>query len=431
MRDGEVKVSYKPQQVELIPQSFDGKVGELLKKVDEKGIVDEVVKKLALGNVLDNDIKNISGGELQRVAIAATVMKKANVYLFDEPTSFLDIKQRIRVSKFIRELADEETAVLVIEHDLIILDYMTDLVHLMYGKQAAYGIVSLPKATRSGINVYLSGFLRDENVRFRDHAIKFEKSLHSKGKEIKEISSWQNVDKKLGHFSLFAEEGIIYKNKVIGILGENGIGKTTFVKILAGEHEPDNGEVSENVKVSYKPQYLDSSSDDLVMNVLQVAVKNYDVQLIRPLGIKPLLLKKINELSGGELQRVAIASCLSKDAGLYLMDEPSAYLDVEQRLVVSKVIRDLVEHKGSSALIVDHDVLFIDYLSHDLIVFEGEPAITGHVHGPFSMVEGMNKFLAGLDLTFRRDPDSNRPRANKPSSQMDQKQKKENKLYYS
>ena len=171
---GEIKISYKPQAVDLIPKQTKGKVIDLLKKVDEKDDLDRIVDLFDLKNILDNDIDKISGGELQRVAIAATVLKKANLYIFDEPTSFLDIKQRIKISKFLNELADEDTAVLVIEHDLIILDYMTDLVHLMYGKEGCFGVTSMPKTTRVGINVFLSGFLKEENIRFRDYEIKFE-----------------------------------------------------------------------------------------------------------------------------------------------------------------------------------------------------------------------------------------------------------------
>jgi ATP-binding cassette subfamily E protein 1 len=300
----------------------------------------------------------------------------------------------------------------------------------MYGKAGAFGIVSQPKTSRVGINVYLSGYLKDENVRFRDHEIKFEKHTTNKNEPLQELSSWQNIKKNLDKFELFASNGTINKHRVVGILGENGIGKTSFVKILAGVISPDEGNCAGDVTVSYKPQYLDNTSDELVMNVLRDAIKDFEVEIIRPLDIKPLFLKKVNELSGGELQRVAIALCLSKNAGLYLMDEPSAYLDAEQRLIVSKVIRDMVEQKGSSAMIVDHDLLFIDYLSDDLIVFDGKPAINGVVNGPFKMEQGMNHFLSGLDLTFRRDPESNRPRANKKGSQMDEKQKKEKKLYY-
>ena len=430
IKQGEIKISYKPQQVDLIPKSQRGKVKDLLKKVDEKNQLNEIAKELQIENILDNDIKKISGGELQRVAIAASVLKKANLYVFDEPTSYLDIKQRIRVAKFIKKLADEGTAVLVVEHDLIILDYMTDLVHIMYGKQGVFGVVSQPKATRQAINVYLSGYLKEENVRFRDHVIKFEARPPIKKIAANVLTSWENIKKKLGKFNLKSEKGLIYRNDVVGILGENGIGKTSFVKILANVIEADKGKIIQKITVSYKPQYLESDSDELVINILQEAVQKYTNQIINPLNIKPLLDKKLNELSGGELQRVSIALCLSKKADLYLLDEPSAYLDVEQRLIVSKIIRDIMEQRGCSALVVDHDLLFIDYLSQRLLVFDGIPAKEGEAKGPFDMEEGMNVFLEDLGITFRRDLESNRPRTNKEGSVKDREQKEKGKYYY-
>jgi ATP-binding cassette subfamily E protein 1 len=193
--------------------------------------------------------------------------------------------------------------------------------------------------------------------------------------------------------------------------------------------EKDSGEIDEKIKVSYKPQYLESESDVLVLDFLKDAIREYDAQLVKPLDLKELFMKKLNELSGGELQKVAIANCLSKEADLYLLDEPSAYLDVEQRLLISRLIRDLMEHEGASCLVVDHDLLFIDYISSELIVFNGKPAREGNVRGPFSMEDGMNKFLTDLNLTMRRDQESNRPRINKLESQMDRKQKGENKRY--
>jgi len=168
----------------------------------------------------------------------------------------------------------------------------------------------------------------------------------------------------------------------------------------------------------------------VVVNFLRKAIQKYTNQLINPLHIKPLFMKKLNELSGGELQRVSIALCLSQDADLYLLDEPSAYLDVEQRLIVSKIIGDFMDQKGSTALIVDHDLLFIDYISQNLIVFDGKPAIEGRVDGPFTMEEGMNLFLKGVGVTFRRDNESHRPRANKVGSFKDREQKDKGKLYY-
>ncbi len=431
LRDKKIVPAYKPQQVDLIPKSQKGKVIDLLKKVDEKNKLIEVTEALDIAHILENDIGKLSGGELQRVAIAATSLKDANVYFFDEPTSFLDIKQRLNVSKFIQSLATEDTAVIVIEHDLIILDHMADLVQIMYGEEGAYGIVSQPKATRTAINVYLDGYLKEENVRFRDKTIKFTTRPPVKKKKSDALVTWPQLSTNLDKFTLSANEGEIHRGDVVGVLGENGTGKTSFVRILANDLKADTGKVNEDIKVSYKPQYLETDSEDMVMSFLGDKVKKYDAQVMRPLHIPTLMMKKMKELSGGELQRVAIANALAQEADLFLLDEPSAYLDVEQRLMVSKAIREYAERTGKSILVVDHDLLFIDYLSDDLMIFAGTPAIEGISQGPFEMQEGMNMFLKDLNITLRRDDESKRPRINKINSVKDREQKGKGNLYYS
>ena len=233
MHDGKITVMYKPQQVDLIQKKLQGKVKALLEKVDEKKLLDEVGKQLGITNILDRDITAISGGEMQRVAIAATVLKNADLYIFDEPTSYLDIKQRLRMSTFIRDLATEQTHVMAVEHDLIVLDYITDLVHVIYGEQGAYGVVSGVKSAREGINIFLSGYLREENVRFRDKAITFVRTPEVEQRERATLCSWKNVEKKFEGFSVKSGDGEIHKGEIVGVLGENGIGKTTFVKMLA------------------------------------------------------------------------------------------------------------------------------------------------------------------------------------------------------
>ncbi|MBI2123864.1 MAG: ATP-binding cassette domain-containing protein, partial [Candidatus Wildermuthbacteria bacterium] len=149
LEQGKITLSYKPQQVDLIPKQFPGTVRELLNKVDKQSKLQLIAEQLQLANFLDNSVTQISGGELQRVAIAAAVLKGANLFLFDEPTSYLDIKQRVNVSQFIASLATPETAVTVIEHDLVILDYVTEYLNIMYGYEGAFGIVSGLKATPS------------------------------------------------------------------------------------------------------------------------------------------------------------------------------------------------------------------------------------------------------------------------------------------
>ena len=433
LQKNEIRLSYKPQQVDLIPKQFSGTVRELLERVDEKNELPDVATELQLVHFIDTPISNVSGGELQRVAIAASVLKKANIYLFDEPSSYLDIKQRLNVSKFVRSLAEEnnkQTSVMVIEHDLVILDYMTDVLNIMYGREAAYGIVSGVKSSREGINAFLDGFLREENVRFRDHPIKFERAQESKVTLPTQLISWEKISIKLGNFHLNTEAGSLRKNEIVGVLGENGIGKTSFIKMLAGILKPDEGEINREIKVAYKPQYLDTDSEQMVAEFLADAVNRYSNQLIIPLGIDGLLARKLHELSGGELQKVAIVHCLSQDCNLMLLDEPSAYLDVEQRLLISKIIKNVVQERDVTVLVVDHDLMFLDYLSDRLIVFSGQPAQSGVMKGPFSMEEGMNLFLNDLKITLRRDINSHRPRINKPNSVKDREQREKGKLYY-
>jgi ATP-binding cassette subfamily E protein 1 len=427
----EIIISIKPQQVSLLPKAFKGTVKELLEERDEKNKLDEISKELEIDGILDRKLEQVSGGELQRIAIAATVLKKANVYFFDEPTSYLDIKQRIKVSKFIKNLADKDTAVLLVEHDLIILDYLADYLHIVYGKQGAFGVISSFQSTREGINEYLSGFLKKENMRFRQSKINFEERPAANLRKEQFIAiQWDNIQKKLGNFEMNANPGILYKHHMTGVLGENGIGKTTFAKILANVIKPDKGEIQGNIKLAYKPQYIDTNSDIKVVDFLKEAISKFRTQIIVPFGLSNLFNKKLNELSGGELQSVMIAKCISEDVDLFLLDEPSAYLDVEQRLTVSKAIRKLIEDKGKTALIVDHDLLFIDYLSDDLMIFEGIASLKGTVKGVFSMEEGMNHFLSSLNISLRREYETKRPRINKLDSRLDRKQKSENKLYY-
>jgi ATP-binding cassette subfamily E protein 1 len=419
------KMSYKPQYVERIPKEFKGKVKALLKKIDKNNQLSKIAKQLGIENVLDSDISKISGGELQKTAIAACLLRDADIYFFDEPSSYLDIRERLKIAKIIRKLA-EKKLVLVIEHDLIILDYLADLGHIFYGKPGAYGIVSQPKSIKEGVNSYLEGFLKEENVQFRETPLKFVVKTHSDSKKIHKIVEFKGLEKKFKNFELKIDEGWIHEKELIGVLGPNATGKTTFMKMLAGELKSDAGEVSSKLKISYKPQYIKPDEDVMVL----VALKGASQKMISDLGLDKLMNRTLGELSGGELQRVAIVKCLSQDADLYLLDEPSAHLDVEQRVNAANVIRHSIEDREKSAIVIDHDIMLLDYLSDRLIVFTGEPGKKGEGKGPFEMGEGMNLFLKDLDITFRREGTTGRPRANKPDSVKDREQKKKGEYYY-
>jgi ATP-binding cassette subfamily E protein 1 len=431
--NGDIRAVHKPQYVDSLPKVIKGTVGGLLEKADETGKVDEWAEKLELSEFLKRDIRDISGGELQRLAMAAALLRDGDFYIFDEPSSYLDVGQRLKVARTIRDLA-ERHRVLVVEHDLIVMDYLADYVTMMYGRKGAYGIVSQPRTTRVGINAYLGGYLKGENIRFRTEPVTFEVRPPSQGWDEHPLMSFSSMRKSLGGFSLEVEGGEINKSEVIGVLGPNATGKTTFAKMLAGVMAPDKGAIDATVKVSYKPQYIKPEASETVLMLLnrvkEVDPQFFHMEVLRPLELEDIFAQDIQSLSGGELQRVAIAACLARDAQIYLLDEPSAYLDVEQRLNTAKMLRRYIEKREVTGIVVDHDILFTDYLSDRLMVFSGTPGVRGRSTQPMGKKDGMNTFLKTMGVTFRRDPETGRPRANKPGSQKDRDQKERGEYYY-
>jgi len=428
-----LKIASKPQYIDYIPRIFSGTVRELLKKTDERTRLAEILPALKLNAILDHDISTLSGGELQRVAIAACLARDADLYFLDEITPFLDIYQRIAAAKLIRELAAERPVV-VVEHDLAILDMLADTVHIGYGKPAVFGIITRPKGVRVGINQYLGGFLTEENVRFRTTQVVFEKRAHDKGSNREDLFVIPAMTKHYETFHLTVSGGTIRSGEVLGVVGANGMGKSTFAKLLAGVELPTTGTLETTLRISYKPQYIKADTSDSVEMYLRGCTTKFDTsyyqhEIIESLSLEPILQSPVDTISGGELQRVTIAGCLSRDADVYILDEPSAHLDVEQRVKVTRMIKHHAEGKQVGIMVIDHDIYLIDMISERILVFEGEPGIAGTAAGPFKMRDGMNRFLDELGVTFRRDQ-SGRPRINKPGSFLDREQKSSGEYYY-
>jgi ATP-binding cassette subfamily E protein 1 len=437
MSENKLKVSHKPQYVDKIPKAVSGKVSQLLEKVDERKVLVKLSELLELKRIWDRPLEVLSGGELQRVAVAAALSREADVYLFDEPSSYLDVKQRLQVAKAIRSLKDQQKTIIVAEHDLAIIDYLSDQICLFYGEPAVYGVVSHVHGVRTGINIYLEGYIPDENVLFRKEPIIFHEKPPSISVGVGEtLLAWNQLEKKFEGFHLTVEHGETKRGEVIGILGPNGIGKTTFVKILAGLEETDEKQEFGELTVSYKPQYIAAEYEGTVQELLMsVARENfasswYKTEILQPLRVNMLLERNIMELSGGELQKVAVAACLSRKADLFLLDEPSAYLDVEERLNMARTIRRVVEAQNAPAFVVEHDVVTQDFIADRLMVFSGEPGVNGRAKPPTSLRKGMNMFLKEMDVTFRRDSVTRRPRVNKDGSKLDHFQKKIGEYYY-
>lgn len=440
--EDDIKAIIKPQYVDAIPRAIKGKVGPIIKRKDERDVVEHMANELQLNDVLDREVQVLSGGELQRFALCIVAVQEADVYMIDEPSSYLDVRQRLKAAKVIRDLLIEKskTYVIVVEHDLAVLDYLSDFICCLYGKPGAYGVVTLPFSVREGINIFLAGFIPTENLRFRQTALQFRLAETADDEEEVEhhhLYSYPRMAKTLGSFKLKVEEGSFTDSEIVVMLGENGTGKTTFIRMLAGLMKPDDESVEiPELNVSYKPQKISPRFEGTVRQLLYAKIRDswlhpqFMTDVTKPMNIDSLLDQEVKFLSGGELQRVALVMALGKPADIYLIDEPSAYLDSEQRIIAAKMIKRYILHAKKTAFIVEHDFIMSSYLADRVVVYEGTPAKECTACSPQNLVTGMNRFLKNLEITFRRDPTNFRPRINKLDSVKDREQKLMGQYFY-
>ncbi|CAI5445033.1 unnamed protein product [Caenorhabditis angaria] len=432
-----LKCVIKPQYVDQIPRAAKGTVEMNLKKRHDNDNLDSVIDQMELRGLLTRTIDQLSGGELQRFAIAMCCVQKSDVYMFDEPSSYLDVKQRLKAAAIIRERISDSNYVVVVEHDLAVLDYLSDFICCLYGVPGVYGVVTLPSGVREGINMFLDGFIRTENMRFRESKLSFKTSEQQEDIKRTGNITYPAMSKNLGNFKLHVEAGDFSDSEIIVMLGENGTGKTTMIRMMAGSLKPEDEDTElPHVSISYKPQKISPKSETSVRYMLHEKIPNmyqhpqFKTDVMNPLMMEQLLDRNVTELSGGELQRVALALCLGKTASLYLIDEPSAYLDSEQRLHAAKVIKRFIMHAKKTAFVVEHDFIMATYLADRVIVFEGQPSVETTACKPQPLLEGMNRFLKMLDITFRRDSETYRPRINKKDSVKDVDQKRSGQFFF-
>jgi len=432
--EGRIRVSIKPQTVYQLARVWSGDGRSLLHMVDEKGAYEFIVKELDLDRSVDKRVGELSGGELQRLAVAVAYVKEADFYFFDEPSSYNDVFQRMKVARLISRLAREGKGVLVVEHDLSILDYLSDFVYVFYGAPGVYGIVSHRYSTRVGINAFLDGYLPAENVMFRREAIRFE--VHAPSREElseEKVVEFGDLTKSYVGFMMRVSAGSIRKGEILGVVGANALGKTTFLEVISGIKKPEEGDVYMKAKISYKPQYLSTSYHGSVRELLEKVADLSDPwaqEVVASLDVERMYEKEVRTLSGGESQRLAITICLLKEADIYALDEPSAFLDAEERVRVARIIRKLVKAGGKAAIVVDHDVQIVDVVSDSMMIFSGVPAESGRASVLPSKEDGMNTLLMDLGITYRRDAETGRPRINKPGSKLDRLQRRIGAYYY-
>ena len=307
--EDDIKATIKPQYVDHIPRAVRGQVGKILRAKDERTEAEGfdayqwALDKAELNHVTDRDVAVLSGGELQRFAIAAVCVQSSDVYMFDEPSSYLDVKQRLTAAYMIRTLIEGDDGalryILVVEHDLAVLDYLSDYVCCLYGTPGAYGVVTMPFSVREGINVFLAGFIPTENLRFRDNALTFKVSERATEGDMAGVkndvlstfnypSMTKTQTKGTAKFILHVENGQFTDSEIIVLLGENGTGKTTFIRMLAGilksdeqtkceEEGDEEGALAAGtpqLKVSYKPQKISPKFQGTVRQLLHKRIRD-------------------------------------------------------------------------------------------------------------------------------------------------------------
>ena len=456
--NNELKISIKPQHVNALVSLLKSKnvnpsARDYLNKRSEYDVSDEwyqnVINTMEMNLFLDSKVITLSGGELQRLVCAVTLLSKSNVYIFDEPTNFLDVNQRLNVSILVKSLVTPDTYVVVIEHDLAILDYISDNICIMYGKPSAYGVVSRPMGTASGINTYFDGYIQAENMRFRENEYDIVSMNSAVDQQITFSDNEMHYDPTViayPGYELTVQEGTVpMEGSITVVLGKNGTGKTTFINYVAGR-------LKDTMTISHKPQYLSieqfAESDgtyptveDFLMNNIRNSFVNdlFRSDVVRPMEIDLIKGRCLNELSGGELQRFWIVYALGTDAHVYLMDEASANLDIEQRVIVAKVLKKFTVHNKKIMFIVEHDMMLsiamgseqntqtilVDVVSNDNGIKKCAAS------APSDFATGVNNFLKILNVTFHTQSRSKhqRPRINKYNSVKDREQKLAGKYY--
>jgi len=417
--DSGLRIGYKPQNIQCL-RKLEKKIREIIKP--------DILHKLELDTLADRDCQNLSDGELQRVFIGITLSEDVDVLVFDEPCTYLDIHQRMLISRMIRESSIPYK--MVIEHDFTALDYMADKVCLLYGVPGAYGNITLSMTVSEGLNCFLDGYITYSNTRFRSNNLDFifsgskDDIIYESQTDNKKGIHYPSFSVSLGKFKLIAESGYIPLSSLTVLLGKNGSGKTTFIKSLCGNIPTSNGNLDIGMKFGYKTQDVYSDSSETVYEYLTKVASicndmNFKHDVIDPLCVEHLMNRKMSTLSGGEMQKIAIIATLGQNNDIYLIDEPSCYLDIESVLVLAKVLKRFALNNNKSLFVVEHDFILGLYLADQVLLFND-----GIVSKPMSNVDGFNTFLSDLNITMRRDHTTSRPRINKPGSRSDTEQKK-------
>ena len=346
----------------------------------------EVQETMHISSLMDRNIFALSGGEKQKIAIAAVYALNPEIFVFDEPSSSLDMDAMIELSKLMERLKEEGKTIIIAEHRLWYLKKIVDrAVYLENGKitkeYSMEEIQNLSEEERCRTGLRHTNFPGDSPTwkeRSKDSAVKRDLSGNALELEIKDLL-YKRKERTIFRIDRLGFE----RGEIVGIVGKNGMGKSTFAKVVCGLARQTTGEICKNNKRISVPKrrknslllmqeinnqlFTDSVYDEIRLTSALKEEEQF-CTCMADMQIDQLKEKNPHSLSGGQKQRVIILSALLSKKKILFLDEPTSGLDYASMKVVAKNITKFKAEKNL-ILIISHDMEFLEEVCDRVLFF--------------------------------------------------------------
>ncbi|OJG55040.1 hypothetical protein RV06_GL002077 [Enterococcus haemoperoxidus] len=339
--------------------------------------IDEITSLFSLEEFLERSMFHLSGGQKQLIAFASASMLKHRLFLLDEPSSNLDEATIEQLKAYLQVLKNQGMTIIVSEHRLYYLTDLADRYLVMDKGHIVKGYTSQEMRTKSSLEIKGMGLRSLEQTSLK----KVVEPDKTEGKLTLTCVGLEFHYRKQSSV-LKIPSLTLNSSYITGIIGHNGAGKSTFSKLLSGLIKPKEGVIKLNEQVM-NPKELIKESFVVMQDVnlqlffetvekeISLNAKNTNEfdKIVAMLNLEPLLCRHPQTLSGGEKQRVAIASALLSGKKIIIFDEPTSGLDLMHMEEVSNTIRWL-HHENILVLVITHDKEFLNQTCQRILHFE-------------------------------------------------------------